>query len=144
MLDELSDALNTWTAKMPIISNNKEIKIAKQMQQTIQGIVNVVGRDATLDTLQSMSRTEKLKAAIQGTTTVDAINTFVQQFNSMDIMHKVLRQRQSAGKPLPATAEAMQIMIQQYGPTVLSKSQKSKLVQQQKKKMNVPKSLKRR
>lgn len=91
MKEELDEVVKSWMAKVPGLSDNKETKNAKKMHKTISGVVAVVGTDATEDILDNMSRTEKLKAAIEGESTVEEINILIQQFQTMALMHRVLR-----------------------------------------------------
>jgi hypothetical protein len=135
MLKELDEVVQSWIAKMPILSDNKETKMAKRMHKSVQGIGKIMGLDATATKLESMSRTEKLKAALEGETTAEQINILIQQFQTMDMMHRVLRKRVDDGKPLPQTAEAMQAAVQSEGAKLLSPKQKTKMMDQQQKKM---------
>jgi len=142
MGDELDEVVQSWSAKMPVLSNNKEMQMAKKMHATIQGLVGVVGRDASDDILDNMTRTQKLQAAVAGETTVEEINLLVQQFQTMALMHRVLRKRVAQGKPLPTTQEAMQTVLQAEGRLALSKKQKSQMAQTQIRSMK--KSMRRR
>jgi len=127
MKEELDEVVKDWKAKMPVISNNKETKMAKQMHKTLTGIVNVMGKDATGEMLEEMTRAEKLKASLEGEATVEDVNGMIFQFQTMTIMHRVLRKRKAEGKKIPETAEAMQAVMQAEGSQVLSKSQKDKM-----------------
>jgi hypothetical protein len=135
MLSELDEVVQSWIAKMPILSDNKETNMAKRMHKSVKGIGKIMGLDATATKLESMSRTEKLKAALEGETTAEQINILIQQFQTMDMMHRVLRKRVDDGKPLPQTAEAMQAAVQSEGSKLLSPKQKTKMMDAQQKKM---------
>lgn len=135
MTKELDEVVNSWSAKVPGINNNKEIEMAKQMHKTVKGIIAVVGEEADSDKVQSMNRIDRLKAAAAGGMSVSEIKTLQEQFASMGIMHKVLRNRKSAGKSLPETAEAMHAIVQAEGSKLLSKEQKKKMVKFQGQKM---------
>jgi hypothetical protein len=135
MLAELDEVVQSWISKMPILSDNKETKQAKKMHKSVKGIATIMGADATGSQLESMSRTEKLKAALEGETTAEEINILISQFQTMDMMHRVLRKRVDDGKALPQTAEAMQAAVQSEGSKLLSKKQKTKMMDAQATKM---------
>lgn len=135
MLKELDEVVQSWISKMPILSDNKETKMAKRMHKSVQGIVNIMGDGCTAKQLDAMSRTEKLKAALEGETTAEEINILISQFQTMDLMHRILRKRVDQGKPLPQNAEAMQGAVQSEGSKMLSKAQKTKMQDVQARKM---------
>jgi hypothetical protein len=135
MLAELDEVVQSWISKMPILSDNKETKQAKKMHKSVKGIATIMGSDATGSQLESMTKTEKLKAALEGETTVEEINILIQQFQTMDMMHRVLRKRVDDKKPLPETADAMQAAVQSEGSKLLSKKQKTKMMDAQAVKM---------
>jgi hypothetical protein len=132
MQEELKEVEKSWLAKM---QDGAEIKQAKQMNATVKGIVAVIGNTATDDDLINMSRTEKLKAAASAATTVEQVNILIQQFQTMGLMHRVLRQRVSHGKTIPTTAEAMQSIMQVEGPKLMNAAHKKTMLQMQQKRM---------
>jgi hypothetical protein len=126
--DELAEAVTSWVAKIPGLSNNKETNMAKEMHKTLTGIMDIVGRDATDETLENMSRVDKLRAAVAGETTVDQVNTVIQQFGAMSLMHRVVRKRRLEGKPIPSTADSMQTVLQTEGTKMMSKTQRDRML----------------
>jgi TusA-related sulfurtransferase len=135
MMKELDEVLSSWTSKIPGVSNNKEITMAKQMHKTVSSVMSVVGVDATVDDLDKMTRTDRLQAAVQSEQSVEEINMFIQQFSTASLMHRVLRKRKLEGKRIPETPEAMQEVIQTEGKSVLTRTQKEKLKKQAHKSM---------
>lgn len=127
MLHEIDEAASSWTAKLV---NNKETAAVKKMQKTLTGLVKIVGEDATYDNVHNMSRKEKLEAAVAGDTSVEEINIMAAQFQTMSLMHRILRKRKSEGKAIPETPEAMQSVLQADAMKFLTKEQKKKLAQQ--------------
>lgn len=127
MLHEIDEAASSWTAKLV---SNKETDAVKKMQKTLTGIVKIVGEDATHDKLTNMSRKEKLEAALGGETSVEEVNIMAAQFQTMSLMHRVLRKRKQEGKSIPETPEAMQSVLQADGIKFLTKDQKQKLAKQ--------------
>jgi|UniRef100_A0A8J9TUT5 hypothetical protein len=128
MKEELNDVVKSWISKIPIIGSNKEILAAKRMHKTVTGLAEIIGDKATSERLGNMTRVEKLKASLQGESTVEDINILIQQFDSMSLMHKVVRRRKLEGKKIPETAEAVQTMMQTEGQRLLTKTQKTKMM----------------
>ena len=142
MKGELDEVVGSWASKVPGLNNNKETEVAKKLHQVVTGVISVVGPDATLDRLEVMNRTEKLRAAAAATTTVQEINQLIHQFSTTAIMHKVLRHRQQSGQPLPETPETTQAIVQAQGRNFLSAVQKQKMAKASQASMK--KSLRRR
>lgn len=134
-IHEIDESLNTWKAKVPGASTLNEIKVAKEMSKSLNGIAKVVGKDATENVLVKMSHKEKLLAAVNGETTLESINTLIDQFRTMSLMHRVLRKRKSENKNLPTTPEAVTALLKVEAPKLMSKEQKTKMGQEQAKRM---------
>jgi hypothetical protein len=132
MQDELEEVEKSWLAK---VQDSAEIRQAKQMNATVKGIVSVIGDKATDDDLANMTRAEKLKAAAGAGISVEQVNILVQQFQTMGLMHRVLRLRVNQGKAIPTTAEAMQSVMQVEGPKLMNAAHKKSMLQLQQKKM---------
>jgi hypothetical protein len=137
MIEELDEINKSWMAKMPFLSSSKETKTAKHMFKVISAVGSVAGTDATLEKLEALSRKEKLQIAIAAETSLEEINTIIQQFGVMDIMHKVVRKRKLDGKPIPLTQEGMQAAMQTDAITLLSKAQKEKAAKEHLRRMGL-------
>ena len=135
MQQELKEVVDSWAAKVPGLNNNKETKQAKEMYHTFAGIIKVVGKDATSDTLSNLKHVDGLRAALAGETTVESVNELVHQFEQMELMHRVVRSRHLQGKPIPQSLESMQAIMQVEGPKFLSKAQRSRIIKQQRAQM---------
>ena len=85
---EIDESLDTWKAKVPGASSLDEIKLAKDMLKSLNGIAKVVGKEATEEVIVKMSHKEKLVAAINGETTLESINTLIDQFRTMSLMQR--------------------------------------------------------
>jgi len=131
MLTEIEQVPNSWAAKIPGVNGSRELKQSTKMHQSLLGICKVMGGTATAHDLEDLNEKQKLECAIAGETSTDEIDALVQQFQMMDLMHRLVRQRQSSGKPLPLTQEAMQTLVQTEGLSLLSKPQKTKLMKRQ-------------
>ena len=55
---------------------------------------------------------------------MEELNILVKQFQGMDIMQQVLRQRKQEGKPLPIDEASMKVAMQQDAAKVMNKTQK--------------------
>jgi signal recognition particle GTPase len=127
MRSELDEIVTSWASKLPGLRDNKETTVAKKMHKALSGIVDVLGKDATDAELDGMTRKQKLEAAVKGGTTVEEINMLTQQFQSMALMHRIVRKRWLESKPIPTTAEGMQALLQTDGSKHLSAAQKERL-----------------
>ena len=104
--------------------------MATQMQRVVSGVMQVAGKDATIDDLEKLGRADKLRAALAAETTEEEVNGLIFQFQAMSLMHRVVRTRKLEGKSIPQTMEAMQTVLQVEGPKFLTKSQKAKFGKQ--------------
>jgi hypothetical protein len=132
---EIDESLNTWKAKVPGASTLNEIKAAKAMLTSLNGIAKVVGKEASENVIVKMSHKEKLLAAVNGETTLESINTIIEQFQTMSLMQRALRKRKLENKSLPTTPEAVSALLKIEAPKLMSKEQKSKMGQEQAKRM---------
>jgi len=135
MLTEVEQVQNSWAAKIPGVNGSREMKQSTKMYQSLKGICKVMGNTATANDLEHLDEKQKLQCAIAGETSTDEIDALVQQFQMMDLMHRLVRQRQSSGKPLPLTQEAMQMLVQTEGLSLLSKAQRTKMMKRQAKEL---------
>ena len=132
---EIDDSLNTWKAKVPGASSMNEIKVAKEMVKSLNGIAKVVGSEATEDVILKMSHKDKLLAAVNGETTIESINTLIEQFCAMSLMQRALRKRKLEKKTLPVTPEAVTSLLKVEAPKLMSKEQKARMGKEQAKRM---------
>jgi hypothetical protein len=127
MQAELDTVVSSWASKLPGLRDNKETQIAKKMHRALSGIIEVIGKDATDAELDAMTRKQKLEAAVRGETSVEEINILSQQFQSMALMHRILRKRKLESKSIPTTADGMQALLQSDGSKLLSEAQKERM-----------------
>lgn len=127
--EELDEVVKSWTAKMPVLNQSGEVKSAKLLHKTISGLIQVVGSNADDDRLEQITRAEKVQAALAAETSVEEINILIKQFQSMTLMHRVLRHRKVEGKPLPTNSEALQLVMQKEAPKFLTKAQKARVTE---------------
>jgi len=139
---ELDEVVKSWAAKIPVLNQSSEVKMAQSLHKTVTALIQVVGADADDDRLEEITRAEKLQAALAAETSVEEINILIKQFQNMALMHRVLRHRKVEGKPLPTTSEALQLVMQVDAPKFLTKAQKARMTGMQTRLMR--KSMKRR
>lgn len=131
MLEELREIKDSWAAKIPGVNQQKEIQMGTEMLKAVEGIAATMGADYPADRLPDMTVRQKLQCAVAGETTASTIDQIVQQLQLMALTHKVVRSRHLQGKPIPATSEAMQTLMQMEGVRFLSKQQRQKLAKRQ-------------
>ena len=131
MLSELQEIQKSWSAKIPGVNQAKEIQMAVAMHQTVSGVAEILGADATADRLEHMTAKEKLQCAVAGETSTADIDQLRHQFQIMSLMHQIVRKRYLEKKPLPDTQEAMQMAMQTEAMSLMSKAQRTKLGRQQ-------------
>lgn len=73
---------NSWAAKVPLLGSSAEVKNAKESLKVADSIMDVLGRQATLEILYNMSRLEKLKAADGARVALERIEKEVLNFES--------------------------------------------------------------
>jgi hypothetical protein len=119
----LDDQLKTWGARLSWFSGNKDLRLAKQAQQVVKSIIELVGKNATSDTIEKMGRKDKLKISYQSGASVEDINTLFVQFNTTSLMHKVIRTRKSTGQPVPHDTETLKLAMATDGRNLLTREQ---------------------
>lgn len=122
MHEDIQEAVNSWTAKLPGVGSSKEVEAAKSMNQLLEGFKQVLGADAT--NVSYLTRAQKLQVAVQAGGTVQDVNMLVTQFETMSLMQRILRDRHEQGKKVPETPEAIQALLQSEGQKYLSKTQR--------------------
>jgi len=128
--EELSRGLSGFAAKLSFMQS-KEVKMAKEVLEVVDVIIDVLGPQATAEDLIAMDRLQRLKVATNANKTLEDIAIMVSQITNMDVMQKTLRKRRLEGKPIPSDPEAMQAAVKKDAMTVLSKSQKEMLKSRQ-------------
>jgi hypothetical protein len=121
--EELNRGLDSWGAKLSF-GQTKEIKLAKEVVETINCFIDVLGKEATADDLINMDRLERLKVATQSNKSVEEIQIMISQVQNMDLMQRTLKKRREEGKPTPPDSQSMQAAIKKDALAVMSKSQK--------------------
>lgn len=140
---ELAEAMSSWVSKVPGLNATKEHQVAQELYTRVSAIQDVVGTTATVERFELLSKKEKLQMAVKAKCSLEELTTTLHQFESMALMHRVIRYRVQHNEPLPKTADAMQTLLQTIGPKLLSKRQKQQMQKMQQKRIKM-KNIKKR
>lgn len=117
---QIKSASGGWKAKLPGMGNTDAVKQMKAMRQLLEATMEVAGDNASAKELKDLGRKEKLQISIKSGAELRDINALIQQFQSMDIMHRVLRYRVENGLELPKDEEGAKMLLQKDVKKVLS------------------------
>lgn len=133
--DDLDKTTSDWKSKIPGLNNLQQVKMAKQAATIAKAMIQQVGADATAkDVTEKVARAEKLKVALESESTVEEVNVMIQQLQSVDIMHRIIRKRKVEGKSLPTNESSMKNLMQVDGLQAMTKTQKKNMRNMQMKK----------
>lgn len=132
--EDLSRITDSWRTKIPGLGDEKQIKSAKQINEISKAVIEVVGANATASELLEMSRIDKLKVSVASGASVEDINIMLQQFQSIEVMHQVVRRRKLEGKPIPHDQASMRSILQAEGLQAMNKTQRKNMKELQMKK----------
>lgn len=127
-VDDLESSMSDWKTKIPGMGMTSQVTAMKESMKVMNAIISKTGKDATADDFAKLGRRDKLKIALEGDCSIEDLNSVISQFQSMQIMHRVLRYRKSKGKPLPKDEKSMQSAIKEDGNAVLTKKEKKDLM----------------
>jgi hypothetical protein len=65
--------------------------------------------------------------SIKGEIVIEDINALIQQFRTMDLMHRVLRYRKANGKPLPTDEVGFRTVMTEDAPNVMTNQEKKEM-----------------
>lgn len=105
-----SSQLTGWRSMIPGLNNTAAMKGLKDTQRLIQVTKEILGSNVTISELRSMDKKQKLQIAIQSEQTPEDINSFLEIFSSLHVMHRILRYRKLNGLSIPkdeATAKVI-------------------------------------
>jgi len=127
-ISDVERSTNDWRSKLPGLSNLQQVKLAKQATAISKAMMKYVGGDATFqDVTEKLDRTNKLKVALESESTVEEVNVMIQQLQSVDIMHRIIRKRKKEGKSLPTNESSMKSLMQAEGLQAMTKKQKQNM-----------------
>jgi len=109
---DLDLTLKGWQMYIPGLKDTKEFKTARTAQVAVKAIGDEIGLEGSCDEVKKLGRTEKLRISFKSGLSVEDVNLMVQQFEIVDLMHKILRYRVKAGKPIPVDQAGMQAAMQ--------------------------------
>jgi hypothetical protein len=122
---ELERGLTGWGASLSSLLQSKEVKMAKEVVSAVDGIIEVMGKDANVDELLEMTRLERLKVAAACNKTVEEVGILLLQIQNMDVMQRILRRRKLEGKPIPEDPTHLHNVIKNDALNVMTKTQKT-------------------
>jgi hypothetical protein len=101
-----------WKAKLPFLSGTDQVKQMKKMQALVDATMEVVGTDANASQLKEIGKKEKLMICLKCESDLQEVNSLITQFQSMDIMHRVLKYRKENNLSIPTTEEGTKNAMQ--------------------------------
>lgn len=125
--DEIDETLSSWQTKIPGASRTAEIQAAKETQIVVKGILDHLGHDVTTGDIAKLDRRQKLKLSIACKKPMDEIDTVLQSFRQMEIMHRILRYRKENGIAMPTDEDGLKLAMQQDGLKVMTKDEKQEM-----------------
>lgn len=124
---EIDETLSSWTTKIPGAAGTKEVKAAKASQTVVNAMVEHLGASVSAGDLSKLDRKQKLKLVIACQKPMDELNSVINSFRQMEIMHRILRYRKANGIALPADEAGLKMAMQADGMKVMSKEEKKEM-----------------
>eukprot|EP00591_Stephanopyxis_turris_P002743 CAMPEP_0195522170 /NCGR_PEP_ID=MMETSP0794_2-20130614/20079_1 /TAXON_ID=515487 /ORGANISM="Stephanopyxis turris, Strain CCMP 815" /LENGTH=254 /DNA_ID=CAMNT_0040651861 /DNA_START=140 /DNA_END=904 /DNA_ORIENTATION=- len=121
---ELDHSLGGWANKIPGVGQLKDIKALRESRKVLDAAISVLGEDAVANDMKNIGKKEKLQICIKGEATMEELNQVITQFESMEMMHRVLRYRKAKGVPLPTDEAAMRTAVQEDAQKLITKTEK--------------------
>jgi len=125
--DEIDETLSSWSTKIPGASNTAEIQTAKETQKVVKAMLDNLGEQVTAKDISKLDRKQKLKLAIACKKPMDEVNTVLNSFSQMEIMHRILRYRKENGIPLPSDEAGLKMAMQKDGMKVMTNQEKQEM-----------------
>lgn len=122
--DEINETLSSWTTKIPGASRTAEIQQAKETQTVVNAMIESLGENITAAHISNLDRKRKLKLVIACKKTMDELDSVLDSFRQMDIMHRILRYRKENGISLPSDETGLKMAMQQDGLKVMTREEK--------------------
>lgn len=117
---QIKDSTGGWRSMIPGASSTQTVKQMNAMKKLLQATMDVLGESAGANELKEMSKKEKLQISLKCGAELKDINSLVSSFESMDIMHRILRRRVENGKSIPLDEESAKVMMQTEAVNVLT------------------------
>jgi len=122
--EQINSSLGGWKSKIPGIRNSKDAKELKKSQKMINAIQEVVGVNANIEQLETVGKKEKLQICLKSDADLSDINGIIQQFQNMEITHRVLRHRKLNNSSLPTNEQSMKVILQEDGHKLMTSKEK--------------------
>eukprot|EP00588_Corethron_pennatum_P014643 CAMPEP_0194268580 /NCGR_PEP_ID=MMETSP0169-20130528/2883_1 /TAXON_ID=218684 /ORGANISM="Corethron pennatum, Strain L29A3" /LENGTH=233 /DNA_ID=CAMNT_0039009861 /DNA_START=68 /DNA_END=769 /DNA_ORIENTATION=- len=137
-LDEMSTGLSDWRSKLPGVRNNDQVKKLKKSQVILLSISEEIGPSATNTVARPMAalgRKEKLRVALRCGKSVEEVNASIGEFETMELMHAVIKKVMEGGGEVPETRQDMEDAMGLYATKVIPKKRLRAIAGAQAKKM---------
>jgi hypothetical protein len=86
-----------------------------------------LGSESSAGDISKLDRKQKLKLSVACDKPLDEINSVLDLFRQMEIMHRILRYRKENGIPLPTDQAGLNMAMQQDGMKVMTNKEKKDL-----------------
>lgn len=126
--DQLGQLTGSIRAKVTSgILGSKEVDDAKQSQKVGESLMKVVGRDAGVDDVSSLTKLDLLKICDDAKVSEETLRGEIFKFQQTFTIYRLLKELKKNGKEIPSSSDDMRKMMQIYGPKFLTKEEKKKL-----------------
>jgi len=108
-------------------SNKAQVEGLREEKLIVDSAIEILGEGGEgvgMERLQGMDRKEKLKIALKSRAAPTAINALIENFESISILHRILRYRIAQNLPLPVDEEDAKRMMQSDIQEVLTAKEK--------------------
>lgn len=110
--DQIKETTGGWRSKIPGLGDMDAMKQMNATQSILEATIDVLGNDSSAVDLKEMSKKQKLQISLRSGESLKDINVLVGQFESMEVMHQILRYRVERGKSLPLNEEDAKVIMQ--------------------------------
>jgi len=90
-----------WRSMIPGMSNVGALKQLKDEQKLVNAAIVVLGNNVGLERVKNMDRKEKLKISLESKADPSQVNVLIDNYESITIMHRMLRHRVRNELPVP-------------------------------------------
>eukprot|EP00551_Chaetoceros_affinis_P007039 CAMPEP_0203662946 /NCGR_PEP_ID=MMETSP0090-20130426/735_1 /ASSEMBLY_ACC=CAM_ASM_001088 /TAXON_ID=426623 /ORGANISM="Chaetoceros affinis, Strain CCMP159" /LENGTH=224 /DNA_ID=CAMNT_0050525799 /DNA_START=12 /DNA_END=686 /DNA_ORIENTATION=+ len=101
-----------WKTKVPFLSGTEQVQQVKKMEALVDAAIAVVGGNAGANELKDIRKKEKLMICLKAKSDLQEVNSLIAQFESMDMLQRVLKYRLDSGEPVPTSEESAKKVMQ--------------------------------
>jgi len=136
-LDQINEGLGSggWKSYVPFLKSSDAMKEIQKTKEIVEATTSIMGQDVGIDELREMDKKEKLKICIKAGIELQDINLLVQQFSSLELLHRILRYRTENDLPIPSSEEDAKMVLQRDARFVMTEQEKKEVKRVQQKAM---------